>query len=265
VPNSTIQLVDEDSGLSDTNSSSTAYVRIEPRVVRGLMLRVTVSTRFLGGRVLCASGKGGKKRALEIVRHHRLLEAFLYQVLDYPWDEVHDEAERLEHFISERFEARVAAKLNDPEFDPHGHAIPALDGTLPVAHSQTLAQSAANKPVQVASVSDRDPEMLRYLGSQGIKPGVGLKIVEQLPFRGAYRVLVGSSQEPILLSKSLASDIFVNVWASLTGKKPRHAILMVSSRALTASFETKRDAGDKNQFIVQVEAGTSSRTGRRLD
>lgn len=155
--------------------------------------------------------KAGKKCALEIVRHHRLLETFLYQVLDYPWDEVHDEAERLEHFISERFEARVAAKLNYPEFDPHGHAIPALDGTLPVARSQTLARTAANTSVQVASVSDRDPEMLRYLGSHGIKPGVRLKIVEQLPFRGAYRVQVGSSQEATLLSESLASAIFVDL------------------------------------------------------
>jgi DtxR family transcriptional regulator, Mn-dependent transcriptional regulator len=154
--------------------------------------------------------KAGRMRALEIVRHHRLIETFLYQVLDYPWDEVHDEAERLEHFISERFEARVAAKLNYPDFDPHGHAIPTLDGSLPAGRSQTLAQTKAKEPVQVASVSDRDPEMLRYLGSHGIKPGVRLKIIERLPFRGAYRVLIGSSREAILLSESLASAIFVN-------------------------------------------------------
>src|SRR5271168_2156546 len=125
--------------------------------------------------------RAGKKRALEIIRHHRLIETFLHQVLDYPWDEVHDEAERLEHFISERLEARIAAKLNFPDFDPHGHAIPTLEGTLPVGRSQTLAQTRVNEPVQVASVSDRDPEMLRYLGSYGIKPGVQLTIMEQLP------------------------------------------------------------------------------------
>jgi len=154
--------------------------------------------------------KAGRKRALEIVRHHRLIETFLYQILDYPWDEVHDEAERLEHFISERFEARVAAKLNYPDFDPHGHAIPTLDGSLPVSHSQTLAQAVANEQVQVASVSDRVPEMLRYLGSHGIKPGVWLKIIEQLPFRGAYRIIVGDSKKAILLSESLAGAIFVS-------------------------------------------------------
>jgi DtxR family transcriptional regulator, Mn-dependent transcriptional regulator len=154
--------------------------------------------------------KAGRKRALEIVRHHRLIETFLYQILDYPWDEVHDEAERLEHFISERFEARVAAKLNYPDFDPHGHAIPTLDGSVPVARSQTLAETPVNEQVQVASVSDRDPEMLRYLGSHGIRPGVRLKIVEQLPFRGAYRVMVGASKKGTLLSESLAGAIFVS-------------------------------------------------------
>jgi DtxR family Mn-dependent transcriptional regulator len=76
----------------------------------------------------------GRRRALEIVRHHRLVETFLFQVLDYPIEELHDEAERLEHFISESFEERIAAKLGHPTADPHGHCIPALDGTMPLAH-----------------------------------------------------------------------------------------------------------------------------------
>jgi len=78
--------------------------------------------------------KFGRRRALEIVRHHRLIETFLFQVLDYPMEDLHDEAERLEHFISERFEERVARKLGHPSRDPHGHCIPALDGTLPPQH-----------------------------------------------------------------------------------------------------------------------------------
>jgi DtxR family transcriptional regulator, Mn-dependent transcriptional regulator len=76
----------------------------------------------------------GKKRALEIVRHHRLLETFLFEVLGYPLDLLHDEAERLEHFISEHFEERIAAKLGDPTADPHGHCIPSMDGTMPPGH-----------------------------------------------------------------------------------------------------------------------------------
>jgi DtxR family Mn-dependent transcriptional regulator len=76
----------------------------------------------------------GRRRALEIVRHHRLIETFLHRMLDYEVDDLHDEAERLEHFISERFEARIAAKLGHPDHDPHGCCIPALDGTMPAGH-----------------------------------------------------------------------------------------------------------------------------------
>jgi DtxR family Mn-dependent transcriptional regulator len=156
--------------------------------------------------------KAGKKRALEIVRHHRLLETFLHRILDYPWDEVHQEAERLEHFISERFEERIAAKLGHPEFDPHGHAIPAMDGSLPIQQPQSLSQLVPGESAKVSSVSDRDPEMLRYLASQGIRPGVRLTLSEQLPFQGAYQVRVGASAKQALLSHTLADAI------SLTGK-----------------------------------------------
>jgi len=153
--------------------------------------------------------KAGKKRALEIIRHHRLLETFLHQVLGYPWDEVHQEAERLEHFISERFEERIAAKLGHPEFDPHGHAIPALDGSLPSHEPRTLSQLKPGQTAKVESVSDKDPEMLRYLATQGIRPGVRLTLGEQLPFKGAYQVRIGSSAQLALLSLSLAESISV--------------------------------------------------------
>ncbi|MBS1813439.1 MAG: metal-dependent transcriptional regulator [Acidobacteria bacterium] len=76
----------------------------------------------------------GRKRAIEIVRHHRLIETFLHEVLGYPIEELHDEAEKLEHFISEKFEERIAAKLGNPEVDPHGDCIPAMDGTMPTQH-----------------------------------------------------------------------------------------------------------------------------------
>src|ERR1700683_3686502 len=82
---------------------------------------------------------GGKRRALEVVRHHRLIETFLYEVLDYPIEEVHEEAERLEHFISERFEERIAAKLGHPKIDPHGHSIPTIEGEMAARESMLLA------------------------------------------------------------------------------------------------------------------------------
>jgi DtxR family Mn-dependent transcriptional regulator len=87
---------------------------------------------------VCLS-RSGRRRALEILRHHRLIETFLYKILDYPLEELHDEAERLEHFISERFERRIAAKLGNPQVDPHGRCIPALDGTMPAAHGVSCA------------------------------------------------------------------------------------------------------------------------------
>jgi DtxR family Mn-dependent transcriptional regulator len=155
--------------------------------------------------------KAGNKRALEIIRHHRLLETFLHKVLDYPWDEVHQEAERLEHFISERFEERIAAKLGHPEFDPHGHAIPAMDGSLPSQEPQAFSQLSPGQAAKVSSVSDKDPEMLRYLASQGIRPGVKLTLGDQLPFKGAYQVRIGNSSKLVLLSHSLADAISVAV------------------------------------------------------
>lgn len=81
----------------------------------------------------------GRRRALEIIRHHRLVETFLFEILDYSLDELHDEAERLEHFISEQFEERIARKLGNPSKDPHGHCIPALDGTMPPCHRLTCS------------------------------------------------------------------------------------------------------------------------------
>ena len=153
--------------------------------------------------------KAGRKRALEIIRHHRLLETFLNQVLGYPWDEVHQEAERLEHFISERFEERIAAKLGHPEFDPHGHAIPALDGSLPGEDLQALSQLRPGQSAKVVSVSDKDPEMLRYLAVQGIRPGIRLTLTEQLPFKGSWLIRIGRATSPCLLSDSLAAAILV--------------------------------------------------------
>ena len=91
--------------------------------------------------------EAGKCRALEVLRHHRLLERFLHDVLDYPWDEVHEEAERLEHFISERLEDRIAAKLGDPETDPHGHPIPEKDGVIAVRDEIALRNGRAGSPL----------------------------------------------------------------------------------------------------------------------
>lgn len=118
----------------------------------------------------------GKTRALEILRHHRLIETFLYELLDYPLEEVHDEAERLEHFISERFEERIAAKLRHPKTDPHGHCIPELDGRMPKRATVPLSATRGEGWFIVESVEDRDSQTLKLLRTSGIRPGLRLEV-----------------------------------------------------------------------------------------
>src|ERR1019366_3230275 len=151
----------------------------------------------------------GKKRALEIVRHHRLLERFLHDVLDYPWDEVHDEAERLEHFISERFEDRIAAKLGDPDTDPHGHLIPEKNGAVRKREETPLPKWACGVPAVVSSVSDRDPSRLREMKRLGVSPGV--RIVLEPGLRNAsLMVRIGPGLDAVRLSQRLAGEIWVS-------------------------------------------------------
>jgi DtxR family Mn-dependent transcriptional regulator len=150
----------------------------------------------------------GKKRALEVVRHHRLIETFLYEVLDYPIDEVHEEAERLEHFISERFEERIAAKLGHPKFDPHGHCIPAMDGAMPKQISIPLTDTSHQGIYLVDSISDRDAGTLRLLKDSGIAPGVRLRVRER-PSITSYAVSVGRSSIVLHLQEEAASSIRV--------------------------------------------------------
>jgi DtxR family Mn-dependent transcriptional regulator len=112
----------------------------------------------------------GKRAALEIIRHHRLIEMFLHEILGYPWDEVHDEAERLEHVISENLEERIARVLGDPTHDPHGDPIPTRDLIIPPACVTRLSDLRPDQHAVVVRVHDSDPEFLRHLGGLGLKP-----------------------------------------------------------------------------------------------
>ncbi|MFC7213314.1 metal-dependent transcriptional regulator [Saliphagus sp. GCM10025334] len=125
----------------------------------------------------------GETVALEVIRHHRLLEAYLTEHLDYDWSEVHAEADRLEHHISEDFEARVAAALDDPDVDPHGAPIPSADLEAPETPTgDAISAFEAGDRVVVREVADHDPEILSYLAEHGVEPGVELEIVEVAPF-----------------------------------------------------------------------------------
>lgn len=156
----------------------------------------------------------GRKRALEVVRHHRLLERFLHDVLDYPWEEVHEEAERLEHFISERLEDRIAAKLGDPETDPHGHPIPEKSGKVRNREETPLSKWACGVPAVVSSVSDRDPVCLRELTRLGLKPGVKI-IVDPGVRTGSLLVRIGSGGKAVRLNREVAGGVFVSLVTSV--------------------------------------------------
>jgi DtxR family transcriptional regulator, Mn-dependent transcriptional regulator len=150
----------------------------------------------------------GKRRAWELVRHHRLLELFLHDVLKYSWDEVHEEAERLEHFISERFEDRVAAILGDPEVDPHGHPIPRKYETGVFRQEIPLAQWPLDRPATISSVSDRSAAALRELERLGLRPGVALS-VEEKNASGSLTIRLAHGPGPIRLRQDLADSILV--------------------------------------------------------
>jgi DtxR family transcriptional regulator, Mn-dependent transcriptional regulator len=147
----------------------------------------------------------GRRRALEILRHHRLLETFLYEVLDYPIEEVHDEAERLEHFISELFEERIDAKLGRPKFDPHGHCIPALDGNMSKQASRPLTDIERDGQFVVDSVSDEDATLLKSLKAHGITPGVHLHVTRSPHEELVLRARGGS--RPLHLPRSVAGAV----------------------------------------------------------
>ena len=149
----------------------------------------------------------GRKVALELVRHHRLLEMFLVRVLGYTWDEVHDEAERLEHVISERMEQRIFELLGRPELDPHGHAIPTLGGKVRAVSHRSLNESKAGERLVVQGVSDDDPAKLRELERRGLTPGTRIAVVAGSEYEGPVEVRVRGRRESVPLG--LARAIFV--------------------------------------------------------
>lgn len=149
----------------------------------------------------------GRKVALELVRHHRLLEMFLVQVLGYSWDEVHEEAERLEHVISERMEQRIFELLGRPELDPHGHAIPTLAGKVRPVSERPLSECRAGERVIVQGVSDDDPGRLRELERRGLLPGTHVEVVAPSEYEGPIDVRMKGRRVSVPLG--LARALFV--------------------------------------------------------
>lgn len=149
----------------------------------------------------------GERIALEVVRHHRLIELYLVEALGYSWDEVHDEAEALEHVISEKLEARIAARLGHPSYDPHGDPIPTIEGTVPIGDDTSLADLKIGEQGEIVRVCDQHPERLRYLAELGLVPGAALAVTASAPFDGPVSVRIGDAVHPI--DRRLAREIYI--------------------------------------------------------
>ena len=151
----------------------------------------------------------GARVALEVIRHHRLIELYLKEVLGYSWDRVHAEAEQLEHVMSEELEERMDKALGYPTRDPHGHPIPGKDGTMADERLPSLWEVQELTDVIVARVDDRDASVLRHLDSLGIHPEVEIQVLQKAPFNGPVLITLDSAEHS--LSEELARQIFVRV------------------------------------------------------
>jgi len=155
--------------------------------------------------------ESGRKVALEVLRHHRLLELYLAESLGVPWDRVHAEAEVLEHHLSEELEELIAAKLGDPTHDPHGDPIPTRELTIEEGPSERLAALAPGARGRFTRISDQDPAMLRYLDERGIRPGDVFEVLDKQPFDGPLFVRFGTAAEVHVLGGALAGAMRVEV------------------------------------------------------
>ncbi|RMF16233.1 MAG: metal-dependent transcriptional regulator [Candidatus Dadabacteria bacterium] len=151
--------------------------------------------------------EAGRRIALEVIRHHRLIETFLAQALGMPWDQVHEEAEILEHAISERLEDRIAEALGHPEFDPHGDPIPRRDGTIARRELRPLPAFSSGEAVRIARIRRQDAEALRYLGSLGLTPGTTVMIHDKAPLDGPLTLELRDLGTSIVLAHHMAQTV----------------------------------------------------------
>ena len=177
---------------SASTTELAALLEVRPASVSGMLRKLSAlglveHERYRGVRLTAR----GRRVALEVIRHHRLVELFLVESLGMTWDEVHAEAEVLEHALSEELEELIAAKLGNPTVDPHGDPIPSRELMLAETAAPALAELEPGETAVFVRISDTEPEMLRFLGERGIAPGARLELVERQPFDGPLFVRVG--------------------------------------------------------------------------
>ncbi|HUF51554.1 MAG TPA: metal-dependent transcriptional regulator [Longimicrobiales bacterium] len=202
-----------EAGAAVSTSALADRLGIAPGSVTGMLKRLAEAglvehTPYYGAR-LTAEGTGN---AIRTIRRHRVLERFLVDVLGYTWDRVHDEAERLEHVVTEEMIDRMAAVLGEPEADPHGAPIPAAGRAFQERHFPTLGDMGAGACAILRQVPDEDAAALRYLAELELRPGAALEVVEVAPFNGPLRVLINGQER--VIGRELAYKIKVEPTAS---------------------------------------------------
>ena len=201
----------EDGSPASTNDLA-RELNIKPASVTGMIQKLAAEKPALveyqkhQGVTLTTTGK---RAALEVIRHHRLLETWLVQTLGYTWDEVHEEAERLEHVISEDFERRIAAALGNPTRDPHGELIPTADLKMPVDDTTPLSALRPNQTATILRVMAQDPNLLRHLDGLGLTPGIQIEVTEYSAFDNNLTVKVGKKSN--VLGLNITTKIFVEI------------------------------------------------------
>ena len=169
---------------------------VKPASVSGMLKRLDGQrlvrhVRYRGVRLTARGTRG----ALEVIRHHRLLETYLERVVGMPWDKVHDEADALEHVISEELEARLDELLGHPTEDPHGHPIPSADLELREVFYPALGDCGDGDRLVVRRVNDGDPDLLRHLGDLGLRPGACVDVLEVVPYGGGVRARIDGDEQ----------------------------------------------------------------------
>ena len=206
-----IYYLTEDGASASTNDLS-ARLNLAPASITGMLQKLAsaqpplVNYRKHQGVKLT---EVGERAALEVIRHHRLLETWLVQNLGYTWDEVHEEACRLEHVISEKFETRIAATLGNPVRDPHGDLIPGADLHMPGDDSRSLSSLRPPQKAIIIRVNASDPELLRYLDKLGFVPNAQLEVRSHSPFDGNLTFSLAGQE--IVLGLSITTNIFVDL------------------------------------------------------
>ncbi len=239
-----------------------AALHIAPASVSGMVRRLAAHgliayERYRGARLT----DQGRRAALGTLRRHRVIEAYLAEALGYPWDRVHDEAERLEHAASDELVDRMAAAIGEPETDPHGAPIPTRDGTMDERRLASLDDLPPGAEARISRVEDDDPERLRYLGRMGIRPGARVRIVERAPYGGPITLRVARTEQHV--GSELARHVLVIAPPGIPFSHAASARPMAPDAGRTAGDRAARRAGSATGGTRATGAAAKRSRSRR--